>query len=83
MAEYGEFGDAAADVIRGGAALRPTTTATTVHVRGGKGGDLVVNDGPYAEAKEVLGGSTCWRPPTSMRQSAGRSRSRPVVPMSG
>lgn len=56
MAEYGAFGQAAADVIRGGAALYPTGTATTVRVTGGKGGDVVTTDGPYAETKEVLTG---------------------------
>jgi hypothetical protein len=55
-AEYGTFGHAAAAVIRGGAALYPTSTATTVRVTGGKGGDLVTTDGPFAETKEVLTG---------------------------
>jgi len=54
--QYGEFGASAADAIRGGAALYPTSTATTVTVRGGRGGDVVTSDGPYAETKEVLGG---------------------------
>ncbi len=56
MAEYREFGAAAAAVIRGGAALQPTSTATTVSVKGGKGGDVMTTDGPFAETKEVLGG---------------------------
>lgn len=56
MAEYGAFGAGAAAVIRGGAALYPTTTATTVRVQGGKGGDVVPTDGPYAETKEALTG---------------------------
>lgn len=55
-AEYGAFGEAAAQVLRGGHALQPTSTATTVRVKGGKGGDVVTSDGPYAETKEVLGG---------------------------
>jgi hypothetical protein len=54
--EYAEFGQQAAAVIRGGNALYPTSTATTVVVRGGKGGDVVTSDGPYAETKEVLAG---------------------------
>jgi hypothetical protein len=33
--------------------LQPTSTATTVTVRGG---DTVVTDGPFAETKEALGG---------------------------
>lgn len=56
MKGYEEFGQAAAAVIRGGAALYPTATATTVRVRGGKGGDVVTSDGPYAETKEALTG---------------------------
>lgn len=59
MKEYMAFGEAAgaAGVIVGGDALQPTTTATTVHVKGGKaGGDVVTTDGPFAETKEVLGG---------------------------
>lgn len=56
MAEYGEFGQAVAAIMRGGAALYPTSTATTVHLRGGKGGELVMTDGPFAETKEVLTG---------------------------
>ena len=54
--EYVAFGEAAAAVIRGGAALYPTSTATTVRVEGGKGGDVVTTDGPYAETKEALTG---------------------------
>jgi hypothetical protein len=58
MIEYNEFGNnaGAAGVIGGGEALQATTTATTVHVKGGKGGDLVTTDGPFAETKEALGG---------------------------
>lgn len=56
MAEYGAFGATAAAVLRGGAALYPTATATTVQVKGGKGGDVVTSDGPFAESKEVLTG---------------------------
>jgi hypothetical protein len=42
-----------AGVLRAGDALQPTSTATTVRVRDGK---TQVLDGPYAEAKEQLGG---------------------------
>jgi hypothetical protein len=56
MSEYGAFGATAAAVLRGGAALYPTSTATTVRVTGGKGGDIVTSDGPFAETKEVLTG---------------------------
>lgn len=56
MAEYGAFSAAAGSAITGGAVLHPTATATTVRVSGGKGGDVVTTDGPFAEAKEVLAG---------------------------
>lgn len=58
MADYNAFGEAAtaAGVIVGGEALHDTNTATTVHLAGGKGGELVTTDGPFAETKEVLGG---------------------------
>jgi len=57
MVEYGRFGeDHGADHIRGGAALYPTSTATVVRVTGGRGGDVVTSDGPYAETKEALTG---------------------------
>jgi hypothetical protein len=56
MAEYGEFNQIAAAVMRGGAALYPTATATTVRVQGGKGGDVISTDGPYADTKEALTG---------------------------
>ena len=54
--EYMEFGQSADAVLEGGAALHPTGTATTIHVEGGKGGNAVFTDGPFAESKEVLGG---------------------------
>ena len=40
-------------VNRGGEALEPVQTATTVRVRSGK---TVTTDGPFAETKEELGG---------------------------
>ncbi len=54
-AEYGAFGQAAAAIMRGGAALYPTATATTVRTTA-KGGDVMTSDGPYADTKEVLTG---------------------------
>jgi hypothetical protein len=34
--------------------LEPTSAATTIHIQ--EGGDRIVTDGPFAEAKEQLGG---------------------------
>lgn len=42
-----------AGVMTGGAALQPARTATTVRQHGGK---RQVQDGPYADTKEQLGG---------------------------
>jgi len=56
--EYNDFGATAgaAGVLVGGEALQPTPTATTIQVKGGKGGEMLTADGPFAETKEVLGG---------------------------
>lgn len=56
MADYMEFGRNNGASLAGGEALHPVSTATTVHVEGGKGGKAVFTDGPFAETKEVLGG---------------------------
>lgn len=40
-------------LMKGGEALQPTATATTVRVQGGK---TLATDGPFAETKEQLGG---------------------------
>jgi len=40
-------------VLRGGAELQPTGSATSVRVRGG---DVLLTDGPFAETKEQLAG---------------------------
>ncbi len=49
LAAHGRFGEEHAGVLRGGSALQPTSTATTIR-------DGVVTDGPFLEAKEALGG---------------------------
>jgi hypothetical protein len=53
--EYGEFtaGIVKSGNMRGGDALQPSSTATTVRVREGK---TLTTDGPYAETREQLGG---------------------------
>ena len=42
-----------AGVLRGGAELKPSHSATTVRIKNGK---PVTTDGPFAETKEQLGG---------------------------
>jgi hypothetical protein len=56
LREYVAFREAHAAVLRGGHALYPTATATTVRVPDGKGGEPIVSDGPYLETKEALTG---------------------------
>ena len=53
--EYGQFTTALeqAGAFKGSDRLRPTSTATTVRVRGG---ETLTTDGPFAETKEQLGG---------------------------
>jgi hypothetical protein len=43
----------AGDAVRAAGAVHPTGTASTVRVRNG---EVLVSDGPYAEAMEVVGG---------------------------
>lgn len=83
---------AAAAVLRGGEALEPADSATTVTVAGGEGGDVSTVPGPAAAGPEILGGfylieaasldeATKWaaRIPACWR---GKIELRPVVPMS-
>ncbi len=55
MEAYNAFGKHVTDrgAMRGGEALQPTATATTVRVEDGR---TVTTDGPFAETKESLGG---------------------------
>ena len=55
MAAYAAFGEAITSegIIRGGEALQPSGTATTVRVRAG---ETLLSDGPFAETHEQLGG---------------------------
>ncbi|MBA3287731.1 MAG: transcription initiation protein [Acidimicrobiia bacterium] len=93
-AEYVKFGEIAGAAIVGGQALFPTSTATTVRVKGGRGGEVVTSDGPYAEAKEVFAGFyllECADLDEAIALAAqipaawgpGGVEVRPVIPMSG
>ncbi len=55
FAEYGKLTQDMKDggQYKGGNALQPVTTATTVKVRDGK---TLTTDGPFAETREQLGG---------------------------
>ena len=54
MAGHQAFGEKHAKALRGGNALQPTNTATSLRKDGR--GEFAVTDGPFAEAKEALGG---------------------------
>jgi hypothetical protein len=54
MKAHNQFAVDAGEKLRGGQALQPTSTATTIH-RDGSGG-FAVTDGPFVETKEALGG---------------------------
>jgi hypothetical protein len=54
MAEHTAFGEANGSALRGGNALAPTSTATSI--RRDPSGEYAVTDGPFAETKEALGG---------------------------
>ncbi|MEW1805878.1 YciI family protein [Pseudarthrobacter sp. NPDC080039] len=53
-ASYQEFQRRRGSCLIGGAALHPSSTATSIR-RDGSGG-FAVTDGPFAESKETLGG---------------------------
>jgi hypothetical protein len=54
MKEHVEFAENNGAALRGGNALQPTASATTL--RRDAAGKLVVTDGAFAETKEALGG---------------------------
>jgi hypothetical protein len=54
MKGHTAFGEANGSALRGGNALQPTGTATSIRANGS--GDFVVTDGAFAETKEALAG---------------------------
>jgi hypothetical protein len=54
MEAHNKFGTNNAAALRGGNALQPTATATSI--RTDASGQVTVTDGPFVESKEVLGG---------------------------
>ncbi len=54
MMGHNEFGEQNGAALRGGNALQPSMSATSL--RRDASGKLVVTDGPFAETKEALGG---------------------------
>ena len=66
LAEYGVFGKEFESAIKGGNALKPTSTATTVRVRDGK---RLTTDGPFARPKISSADFTSSKPRTSTKPS--------------
>ena len=54
LKEHNAFGENNASALRGGNALQPTDTATSI--RKDSSGGFAITDGPFAETKEALGG---------------------------
>jgi hypothetical protein len=54
MTGHATFGEKNGAALRGGNALQPTMSATSL--RRDAAGDLHVSDGPFVETKEALGG---------------------------
>jgi hypothetical protein len=54
MAGHNDLAAAHADALKGGNALQPTGTATSIRPDGA--GGFTVTDGPFVETKEALGG---------------------------
>lgn len=53
VAEHVKFGQTHGDSLRGGGALHPPQTATTVRVRDGR---TLITDGPFSETAEIVNG---------------------------
>ena len=53
---FGWFEEHRASIADGGAELQPPSTATTVKSPTEPGGEPIVVDGPFSEAKEAVGG---------------------------
>lgn len=70
-AAHGRFAEWAGDDIQAGGALRPAATTTTLRVRDG---EVLVTDGPYAEAAEVVGGLYIFGPVSRDRAVALAAR---------
>jgi hypothetical protein len=54
MAGHQSFGEKNAAALRGGNALEPSSTATSLRRNGS--GEFAATDGPFAETKEQIGG---------------------------
>jgi hypothetical protein len=61
MEGHNKFGATHGEALRGGHALEPASTSTSL--RRSASGELKVTDGPFAETKEALGGFYVFEAP--------------------
>ncbi|WP_342213401.1 YciI family protein [Nocardia wallacei] len=90
LVEHQRFAERVGTAIRGGGALQPPSTATTVRVRAG---ELLLSDGPFAEGAEVVDGLYILAAPDEARAveyaahiplgPAGRTEVRRIVDLDG
>jgi hypothetical protein len=90
VADHARFGAKVGDVLRGGGALHPPSTVTTVRVRDGQ---ALLTDGPFAEGAEVANGYYLFAAPDEAAATAiavqvplgekGRLELRRVVDLGG
>ncbi len=73
MEGHAKFGEKHHGSLRGGNALQPSSTATSI--RGDESGKFAITDGAFAETKEVLAATTSSRLPTWTKQSRSRRTS--------
>lgn len=76
---YEWYGINAASIADGGAELHPPTSATTI--KHGDDGPVVV-DGPFSEAKEVIGGFTVLEVP-DLDAAVAVARTWPMLDLPG
>lgn len=69
-AAHGAFVEQHAATVAGGAAVHPSSAATTIKVRDG---ELLVSDGPFLEAVEVVGGYYVLRGTDEEVEAAARA----------
>jgi len=76
-AEHNDFGKKHGASLRGGNALEPSMTATSI--RKNASGEPVTTDGPSRKRRKRLAGTTSSRPTTSTPPSPSPRKYRPIL----
>ncbi|MCM6776466.1 YciI family protein [Nocardia sp. CDC159] len=76
LVEHEQFAEKVGAAIRGGGAVHPPSTATTVRVREG---ELLLSDGPFAESAEIVDGVYVLAAP-DVRQATELAAQIPISP---